>query len=61
MEVSLFDALTVVALGVGQTKQSLLQKRAGIRQHYVPLHGISVDALFFVPEGERNVLQTVCI
>ena len=62
MKVGFLDTLAMVALGVGQTEEALLQERAmshvsGACQTW---RG-GGNALFLVPERESNVLKAMSI
>lgn len=59
MEVSFFDALAVIALGIGQAKETLLEElaaRVSGGQSWLSIH-----ILLFIPEAESNILPAVRI
>lgn len=66
MEMCFLDALAVVTLRVGQTKEAFLEKVTAPSQINGPAslcgnHAWLNNALFLVPESKSNVLVTMCI
>lgn len=61
MEVGFLDALTMVTLGVGQTKKSLLQEGTKFCKQLYHKESLALYALFFVPECKGNVLEAMGI
>lgn len=65
MEVGFLDALAMIALRIGEPKQTLLQDiAAGESQPQLRLDGTSSigrNLLLFIPEGKSDVQETVSI
>lgn len=65
MKVRLFDTLAMVALRVGQAKESLLEEGAvvmsALDSAVVKGEEHIMNALFFVPEGKGNILDAMGI
>jgi hypothetical protein len=60
VEMSFFDALPMVSLGIGQAKETFLQEIA-IHVERASRSANRGHVLFLVPKCERNVLNSVGI